>query len=176
MEVTSDGSIESLEQSVERLAVSACEHGKSVVCVGRGCCATYAVDVAQGNVPAIIDQGFMEFVESRGTGPLFYNRTSGDRNKKHASKSVCNRVAAWVRQQDGFDDPRKAPNHALRHWFKTTLGALEVPDSMSDSIVGHGKRSEADTYRQYTVRMKAAVLGKVQVPGVTTSDRTTEVE
>jgi hypothetical protein len=123
---------------------------------------------------AIIDQGFLKFVESRGPGPLFYKRTSGDRSKKHASKSVCNRVAAWVRLQEGFQDPRKAPNHALRHWFKTELGALEIPDSMSDAIVGHGKRSEADTYRQYTVRMKAAAVNKVQVPGLTTTVQSIE--
>ena len=122
---------------------------------------------------SIIDQGFLEFVAKRGTGPLFYKRTSRDPNKKHASKSVCNRVAAWICLQDGFQNPRKAPNHALRHWFKTELGALEVPDSMSDSIVGHGKRSEADTYRQYTVSMKAAAVNKVQVPGVTTTSALT---
>lgn len=117
---------------------------------------------------AIIDEGFLDFVAERGDGPLFYNRSSGDPNKKHASKSVCNDLAKWVRSQPGFQDPRKAPNHAFRHWFKTELGALEVPDSMSDSIVGHGKKSEADKYRHYTVHTKAPVVNKVQVPGITT--------
>jgi integrase len=116
---------------------------------------------------AIISEGFLEYAEKQRGGPLFYTSSSGDRNKKHASKGVCNRLAAWIRLQDGFDDPRKAPNHALRHWFKTELGSLQVPDSLSDAIVGHGKRSEADRYRHYTIEAKAEVINRVAVPGAT---------
>lgn len=120
---------------------------------------------------AIIDEGFLDFVAERGNGPLFYKRSSGDRNKKHASKSVCNRVAAWIRSQEGFQDSRKAPNHAFRHWFKTELGALQVPDSLSDAIVGHGKKSDADTYRHYkNPAVQAPVVNRVKVPGATTSE------
>ncbi|WP_194405207.1 tyrosine-type recombinase/integrase [Bradyrhizobium sp. CCBAU 53351] len=118
---------------------------------------------------AIIEEGFLNFVSDRGDGPLFYNRSSGDRNRKHASKSVCNRLGAWIRSQEGFQDPRKAPNHAFRHWFKTELGALGVPDSMADAIMGHGKKSEADKYRHYTAQRKAPFVNKVQVPEVTAS-------
>lgn len=115
---------------------------------------------------AVIDEGFLEFVRERGPGPLFYGRSSGDPNRKHASKGVSNRVADWIRSQ-GFRDPRKAPSHAFRHWFKSKLGALEVPDSLADAIVGHAKRSAADRYRHYTVAIKAPVVNRVQVPGVT---------
>lgn len=117
---------------------------------------------------AIIDEGFLDFVAECGQGPLFYMRSSGDPNKKHATKSVCNRVAAWIRSQEGFQDPRKAPNHAFRHWFKTELGGLGVPDSLSDAIVGHGKKSDADKYRHYTVQVKAPVVNRVQVSVVAT--------
>lgn len=118
---------------------------------------------------AIIDEGFLNFVSDRGDGPLFYRRSSGDRDKKHASKSVSNRLGAWIRLQEGFQDPRKAPNHAFRHWFKTELGALGVPDSMADSIMGHGKKSEADKYRHYTAERKAPFVNMVQIPEVTAS-------
>jgi hypothetical protein len=57
-------------------------------------------------------------VKVRGKGPLFYGRSSGDPTRKHASKGVSNRVGEWVRAS-GFTDPRKDPNHALRHWFKS---------------------------------------------------------
>ena len=117
---------------------------------------------------AVIDEGFLDFVRERGPGPLFYGRSSGDPNRKHASKGVNNRVADWIRSQ-GFRDPRKAPNHAFRHWFKSKLGALEVPDSLADAIVGHGKRSAADRYRHYTVVIKAPVVNRVRVPGITAS-------
>jgi integrase len=116
--------------------------------------------------PAIIEEGFLDFVRERGQGPLFYHRSSGDRQKKHASKSVCNRVAAWIRLQEGFQNPRKAPNHAFRHWFKSELGALQVPDSLADSIVGHAKRSDADRYRHYPVDVKAPAVSRVRIPGV----------
>lgn len=116
--------------------------------------------------PAIIDQGFLDFVARRGQGPLFYGKSSGDPNKKHASKGVSNKVGEWVRAQDGFQDPRKAPNHAFRHWFKTELGGLQVPDSLSDSIAGHGKKSEADKYRHYTLKMKYDVICRLKLPGV----------
>lgn len=51
--------------------------------------------------PAIIEAGFLDFVRRRGSGPLFYGKSSGDPEKKHASKGVCNRLAKWVRKQDG---------------------------------------------------------------------------
>ena len=68
--------------------------------------------------PAILEAGFLEFVRQRGSGRLFYRRSSGDPSRKHSSKGVTNRLAEWIREQ-GFTDPRKAPNHALRHWFIT---------------------------------------------------------
>jgi integrase len=94
-------------------------------------------------------------------------RTSGDPTKKHASKSVANRLAAWVREQPGFQDPRKDPNHAFRHWFKTELGALQVADSLADAIMGHAGRTEADTYRHPSIERKAEAISKVKAPPAT---------
>jgi len=34
-----------------------------------------------------VKEGFLDFVRSVGQGPLFYGHSSGDPNKKHASKS-----------------------------------------------------------------------------------------
>src|SRR5690606_22292015 len=48
--------------------------------------------------PALIEQGFLDFVKARGTGPLFYRKSSGKPAKKHASKGVTNRLAGWVRE------------------------------------------------------------------------------
>ena len=114
--------------------------------------------------PAIIKEGFLDFVAHRGQGPLIYNRTSGDPAKKHASKSVANRLAAWVRQQPGYQDPRKDPNHAFRHWFKTELSSLQVPDSLADAIMGHAERSEADGYRHHWLQTKADAISRVKAP------------
>lgn len=114
--------------------------------------------------PAIIEQGFLDFVQERGDGPLFYQRTSGDPARAHASKSVAGKVAAWVRAQSGFRDRRKDPSHAFRHWFKSELAAAGVQDSLADGIVGHGKRSVADHYRHFSIQTKAEAIRRVSAP------------
>jgi integrase len=120
--------------------------------------------------PAIIERGFLEFVRSRGKGPLFYR---GGKSKverapgaRHASKGVANHLATWIRE-NGFTDPRKAPNHALRHWFKTACQRAGVQDSVADAIQGHsGSRGEADTYRHASVETMAMAVARIEVPRV----------
>ncbi|NBJ09341.1 site-specific integrase [Microvirga arsenatis] len=110
--------------------------------------------------PAIIEAGFLDFVRQHGSGPLFYRRSSGDPSKKHASKGVTNRLAAWIREQ-GFTDPRKAPNHALRHWFVTMGQRLHINDSVIEAIIGHEEGSE---YRHgHTQTLYEAII-KIPVP------------
>lgn len=90
---------------------------------------------------AVIDEGFLEFVRERGPGPLFYGRSSGDPNRKHASKGVSNRVADWIRSQ-GFRDPRKAPSHVLA--FLRQLETMQVEKMLEGGCrvtachLGHG--------------------------------------
>jgi integrase len=89
--------------------------------------------------PVLIEDGFLDFVKAQGPGPLFYLRSSGDPNRRHASKTLSNRVAEWIREQ-GFRDPRKAPNHALRHWWKTAALNTGFRDSLAHAIQGHAGR------------------------------------
>ena len=110
--------------------------------------------------PAILEAGFLEFVRQRGSGPLFYRRSSGDPSRKHASKGVTNRLAEWIREQ-GFTDPRKAPNHALRHWFITKGQSLGILDSVIEAIVGHEDGSD---YRHGHTPTLAEAVAKVPVP------------
>lgn len=119
--------------------------------------------------PEIIKRGFLGFVKGRGTGPLFYGGESATpRPRKseaahHASKGAANRVAAWVRAK-GFEDPRKAPNHAFRHWFKTKCADLDIPDSVADAIQGHSDQSAAAGYRKISLAKMAEAIGKLPVP------------
>jgi integrase len=115
--------------------------------------------------PAVIDAGFLAFAESRGKGPLFYRRSSGDPSKRHASKGVTNRLAAWIRKC-GFDDLRKSPNHALRHWWKTAAARVGIQDSLADAVQGHAGRSVASTYRHFDLKTLADAVAKIPVPGV----------
>jgi integrase len=115
---------------------------------------------------ALLEQGFIEFVRSKGKGPLFYGRTSGDPKRKHASKAITNRLATWIRQ-NGFKDPRKAPNHALRHWFKSEAARVGIPDSVADAIQGHTDGRAASEYRHIELEQMAAAIEKIELPPAT---------
>jgi integrase len=123
--------------------------------------------------PEIIKQGFLDFVRTRGSGPLFYGRPSNGKqarkvatgdDKRHATKGVSNRLAAWIREQ-GFTEKRKAPNHAFRHWFKSACLRAGVQDSIADAIQGHqGNRGEADRYRHADIKTMAKAIASIEVP------------
>lgn len=112
---------------------------------------------------SLLDAGFLQFVEERGTGPLFYARSSGDPKRRHASKGVANRLAGWIRGK-GFVDPRKAPNHAMRHWFKSELSRLGVLDSVADAIQGHSDHRSASVYRHVALQAMVEALDKLKLP------------
>ncbi|KQZ28538.1 hypothetical protein ASD50_19655 [Mesorhizobium sp. Root552] len=111
----------------------------------------------------LIKDGFLDFVKARGDGPLFYQRTSGDPKRKHASKGLSNRLAAWIRA-NGFTDPRKAPNHALRHWFKSEAARLGIPDSIADAIQGHSDRRASSGYRHIALQMMSNAIEQIELP------------
>jgi len=124
--------------------------------------------------PAVVERGFLEFVRSRGDGPLFYGRTrtTKERNpgSRHASKGVANHLAGWIRE-NGFTDKRKAPNHAFRHWFKTACQRAGILESVADAIQGHqGSRGEADTYRHPGLDVMAEAIRRISVPTTAAMD------
>lgn len=119
--------------------------------------------------PAIIERGFLDFVKKRGDGPLFYGdrrqhvRAKPGEARRHASKGVANHLAAWVRE-NGFTDPRKAPSHAFRHWFKTRCQRLGILDSIADAIQGHASGQEADGYRHGPIATLDEAIRRIPVP------------
>lgn len=126
-------------------------------------------DESERTVPlhsALIEAGFLDFVAEKGDGPLFYSRSSGDPKRKHASKSVGSRLAKWIRE-NGFNEKRKAPNHALRHWFKTEASRLRIPDSVADAIQGHADNSASGVYRHVDVEQMSAAIEQIKLPPMT---------
>lgn len=112
---------------------------------------------------ALVNEGFLDLVRSVGQGPLFYGHSSGDPDKKHASKGKTNVVAAWIRSK-GFVEKRKAPNHAFRHWFKSAAAKAGIEDSMADALQGHVRRGSADKYRHFDIETMAAAIEKIKLP------------
>ncbi len=128
--------------------------------------------------PAVLERGFLDFVEAKGSGPLFYGAAKGQRRgrrgkadddtdgRRHASKGVTNRLGGWIRSQEGFNDPRKSPNHAFRHWFKTACMKAGIHPNMADALQGHAGRGEAAGYEHPTAPMMAEAIAKIAVPTV----------
>ena len=113
----------------------------------------------------LIEQGFLDFVRSRGSGPLFFNSkdevTTGDplNPKRPRSVSTRQRLAAWVRRL-GVTDKELSPNHAWRHTFKARAHRADISERMSDYITGHSQRTEGARYGAPTVEDMAAALTK----------------
>lgn len=98
--------------------------------------------------PAVVKAGFIDFVRTRGSGPLFYDEQTTPRapDQLHPSSWPSNRLAAWIRSQ-GFDDPTKSPNHACRHFFKTVAHEVGVDPIVANWLQGHRTPGEATRYR-----------------------------
>jgi integrase len=113
----------------------------------------------------VIAQGFLEFVHSRGRGPLFYNAAADEgpsdplNPKRPRSVSVRQRLADWVRKL-GVTDNELKPNHAWRHTFKARADRAGISERMSDYITGHAHRTVGAKYGAPTVEDMAAALMK----------------
>src|SRR5262245_23633979 len=113
----------------------------------------------------VIEQGFIEFVHSRGKGPLFYNpKEKGGpsdplKPERRRSVTVRQRLAAWVRKK-GVTDKKLSPNHAWRHTFKQIADRAGISERMSDYITGHAHRTIGAKYGAPTLEDMAAALEK----------------
>lgn len=118
--------------------------------------------------PALIEAGFVRFAQDRGDRPLFYLKPARrGAEAKHPSKGTSNHLATWIRSLPGFDDERKAPSHAARHWFKTTGARLEIMDSLVNAIQGHTDATTAGTYRHFSIEQMARAVRRYPVPTLT---------
>ncbi|KQO49396.1 hypothetical protein ASF24_09650 [Methylobacterium sp. Leaf86] len=115
--------------------------------------------------PALIQSGFIEFVKGKGDGPLFYNRAKSG-SARHASVGPRNHLSSWIRELPGFDDERKSPAHATRHWWKSVASRNGLPDSIADHIQGHAAASVAGRYRHFGLEQLAMEIAKMPVPSV----------
>lgn len=126
--------------------------------------------------PALVEQGFLQFVRERGDRPLFYSKPARrGAAAKHPSKGVSNHLSTWIRTLPGFDDARKAPAHAARHWFKTTGARLEIMDSLVNAIQGHADASTAGIYRHFNTNQMAKAVARYPVP-ILSKDDANEIE
>jgi integrase len=95
----------------------------------------------------VIEQGFLDFVRSKRSGPLFYE-TNPRRRASAANPpyvKVGGKLAEWVRAI-GVTDTNVQPNHGWRHRFKTVGRGVGIESAKLDAIQGHAPRTEGEEY------------------------------
>jgi integrase len=108
----------------------------------------------------LIEMGFIDFVRSRKSGPLFYDpKRSTGKAMTPQSEQRAIKLADWVRRETNLDK-NVDPNHGWRHTFKTKALEVGIPERISDAITGHSSTSVARSYETPTVGMKADALSK----------------
>jgi integrase len=113
----------------------------------------------------LVAQGFLDFVKSKGAGPLFYKntKTQKDPNRLKPSRTPPQNMRAhlgeWVRKL-GVDDPDVSPTHGWRHTFKLIADRAGIVEKMSDAITGHAPANEARKYGRPPVQDMANALKK----------------
>lgn len=109
----------------------------------------------------LIEQGFLEMVQSQPDGPLFYDpsaRRVGELQANRLFKKVGEKIAKWVRDDVGITDKSIKPNHAWRHLFKTLCADAGIDEKVADAIQGHAAKTVAQTYGKVSVKARAAAI------------------
>jgi integrase len=115
--------------------------------------------------PALIDNGFLEFVNTITSGPLFARLTPDKFGKRGGNGTKI--LGRWVRDL-GLKDTRLLPNHSWRHRFKTLGRLYELAPDIVSAIVGHARKTVPDRYGEFPVAALAREIGKIptlQLPG-----------
>lgn len=108
--------------------------------------------------PALIEEGFLGFVKTVRSGPLF----EGLRPDKFGSRggSGTKQLGRWVRLL-GIEDVRVQPNHGWRHRMRTLGRRHGLAPDIVDALVGHARRSVPDRYGEFEVAALHRELAKI---------------
>lgn len=85
--------------------------------------------------PCLIKQGFVGFVQSAKSGPLFYRSDRSGTISRPKASAVGGRISEWVREL--VPDKRVQPTHGWRHRFKTLARRVGMEAEARDYIQGH---------------------------------------
>lgn len=112
--------------------------------------------------PHLIEQGFLEFVKSRPTGPLFYVPNNNPRKAKSTQAgNVRGKIGTWVRKTVGITDTRVAPNHGWRHRFRTLAMDVDIAHEYIDGILGHADGRAKSDYGEQTMKALDREIKKI---------------
>jgi integrase len=112
----------------------------------------------------VLEQGFMDYVNLMGKGPLFYVfdpscETASDPTNPRRPRAVKTRdhLASWVRKI-GITDRAISPNHAWRYTFKQIAARNGITEVVIDEICGHAQLTVGRGYLRPTLEDMAEAL------------------
>jgi hypothetical protein len=83
----------------------------------------------------------------------------------NAVDQAANGSAAGIRVNLGMDNPRKAPNHAWRHRFKSVCRRAGIEEEYHEALTGHTSGgSEGRDYGEYEVQVLYREICKIRNP------------
>ncbi|WP_247567549.1 site-specific integrase [Bradyrhizobium sp. 151] len=108
--------------------------------------------------PALIENGFLNFVAGVKSGPLFAELSPDKFGKRGGNGTKM--IGRFVRQL-GLKDPRLSPSHSWRHRIKTLGRKHGLAQDILNAITGHGSKSVADSYGEFPIEALFRELCKI---------------
>ena len=108
--------------------------------------------------PALVENGFLEFVLKKTTGPIFSGLMPDKFGKRGGNGTKV--IGRFVRQL-GISDPRISPSHSWRHRIKTLGRRHGLAQDILEAITGHGSKTVADAYGEFPVEALYRELCKI---------------
>jgi integrase len=98
--------------------------------------------------PALIDRGFLKFVSTVKSGPLFAALSPDKFGKRGGNGTKM--IGRFVRQL-GITDSRISPSHSWRHRIKTLGRKHGLAQDILNAITGHAAKSDGDSYGEFPI-------------------------
>lgn len=107
---------------------------------------------------ALLENGFLAFVQTTKSGPLFVDLPPDTFGRRGGNGLKV--IGRWVRSL-GLKDPRLAPNHSWRHRFKTMGRRHDLRLDIVDAMVGHAPNKGGDRYGAHPVSAMRREMEKI---------------
>lgn len=107
----------------------------------------------------IVALGFLDYLDSVPSGPIFHNATDPAKYTYNAKK-MANRLGDWLQENSLVPDGVQ-PSHGWRHRLKTIGREIGIQDRVLDAIQGHAPRTAGDNYGDITIKAKADAINRL---------------
>jgi integrase len=118
--------------------------------------------------PAVVEAGFLKFVQGVKQGPLFPSMKPDVFGSRGGNATKI--LGRWVRGL-GLTDERLSPNHSWRHRFKTLCRRHGLAIDIANAITGHLRKTVADGYGEFPPEALYREIEKIPVIGVAKGER-----